>query len=72
MLHVHNRSQEEQNSGIGYVHHIVVHTINHPETCWFDRCVLFVLRCMCIMKTENFAVTEVAATLKPQVEDGGG
>jgi hypothetical protein len=49
VLHAHSRLQEEQNSGIGYVHHIVAHTLNHPEARWLGRCVLFVLRCMCIM-----------------------
>ncbi len=49
VLQSHSRLQEEQNSGIGYVHHIVAHTLNHPEARWLGRYVLFVLRCMCIM-----------------------
>ena len=37
VLHAHGRLQQEQNSGIEYVHHIVAHTLNHPEARWLGR-----------------------------------
>ena len=37
VLHAHSRLQEEEDSGIEYVHHIVAHTLNHPEARWLGR-----------------------------------
>lgn len=37
VLQAHSRLQQEQNSGIEYVHHIVAHTLNHPEARWLGR-----------------------------------
>jgi len=37
VLHAHSRMQQELNSGIEYVHHIVAHTLNHPEAKWLGR-----------------------------------
>jgi hypothetical protein len=43
VLHAHSRLQEEEEEGIGYVHHIVAHTLNHPEARWLGRCVYLCL-----------------------------
>ena len=37
VLQAHSRLQQEQQSGIEYVHHIVAHTLNHPEARWLGR-----------------------------------
>jgi hypothetical protein len=37
VLQAHKRLQQEQQSGIEYVHHIVAHTLNHPEARWLGR-----------------------------------
>ena len=37
VLQAHERLQQEQQSGIEYVHHIVAHTLNHPEARWLGR-----------------------------------
>ena len=37
VLLAHSRRQQEQVEGIEYVHHIVAHTLNHPEARWLGR-----------------------------------
>ena len=39
----HSRLEQEQQSGIIYVHHIVAHTLNHPEARWLGRYLNFII-----------------------------